>query len=155
MIHAVVHTQGVVLHRTYVPLELAYRDALGVEAHFLITSPISFSSMRKHYPHSRPDVVVVTDGGGTPYSSVLDFLKFRYACLANVFPRVVFGYKGNSFQPQVLKDAGIPDAVNVERLGVPALRRHGTTTDDTCRWHCTGRRRKCALDALNQILLSP
>lgn len=144
MIHAVVHTQGVVLNRTYVPLELAYRDVLGVQAHFLITSPISFSRMRKLYPNSRPDVLVLADQG-TPYSSVLNFLKFRYDCLHNVYPQTVFGYKGNSFQPQVLKDAGIPFILNLEKFGIPAIIRSGT-----CPWHI-GNQRKCALAALEHI----
>lgn len=146
--HALVHTQGVVLGNTYLPLELAYRDVLGGSAHFLITSPLNYSKMKRLYPHARPDVLVTTVQG-IPYSEVLHFLKLRFQILSSTFPStpILFGYKGNSYQPQVLVDAGIPNRVNVERFGVPALQ----VTNHICRWH-KGNRRKCALVALEQIL---
>lgn len=146
--HALVHTQGVVLGQTYLPLELAYRDVLGGSAHFLITSPLNYSKMKRLYPHARPDVLVTTVQG-VPYSQVLHYLQLRFQILSTTFPSIpiVFGYKGNSYQPQVLLDAGIPNRVNVEMYGVPAL--HGT--DRTCPWH-KGNRRKCALGALEQML---
>lgn len=145
---ALVHTQGVVLGKTYIPLELAYRDVLGESAHFLITSPLNYSKMKRLYPHARPDVLVTT---GVPYSRVLDYLKLRYQILSATFPSVIFGYKGESYQPRVLLDAGIPNRVNVERYGVPTLQT--TTNNGTCRWH-KGNRHKCALAALEQILTS-
>lgn len=153
MMHALVHTQGVVLGKTYLPLELAYRDVLGESAHFLITSPLNYSKMKRLYPHARPDALVST-AEGVPYSRVLDYLKLRYQILSFAFPStpVFFGYKGESYQPRVLLDAGIPNRVNVERYGVPSLRRT-TASSDTCRWH-KGNRRKCALAALEQILTS-
>lgn len=146
MIHALVHTQGVVLGRTYLPLELAYQDVLGVRAHFHIVSPLNYSKMRRLYPHARPDVTVVTEGG-TPYSEVLAFLKMRFRYLSSHFPHVMFGYKGECYQPQVLNDAGIPHKVNIETFGVPTLQK----TLNSCRWH-KGSPSKCAVAALDQML---
>lgn len=146
MLSAIVHTQGVVLGSTYVPLEMAYQDILGARAHLLITSPIPYAAMRKLYPHSRPDALVVTDGG-TPYPEVLDFLRLRFRFLASQLPAVVFGYKGESYQPLMLRHAGIGSVVNVEKLGVPALR----VTAHACRWHRRSPS-KCAASALEQIL---
>lgn len=143
MISAIVHTQGVVLDSTYVPLELAYIDVLGVRAHFHINSPIPYTAMRKIYPNSRPDVTVITEGG-TPYAQVLAFLKKRFELFVAMHPSTVFGYKGESFQPQVLRDAGIPSMINLEKFGIPALRR-----SFQCSWH---RRGKCAVAALEHIL---
>lgn len=148
MMHALVHTQGVVLGKTYIPLELAYMDILGERAHFLITSPLNYSKMKRLYPNARPDVLVTTVEG-TAYSEVLNYLKLRFQILSDIFPStpILFGYKGHSYQPRVLLDAGIPNRVNVERFGVPALK----VTDNICRWH-KGNHRKCALAALEQIL---
>lgn len=146
MLSAIVHTQGVVLGSTYFPLEMAYHDILGARAHFLITSPLPYAAMRKFYPHARPDALVVTEGG-TPYSEVLDFLRLRFRFLASQFPAVVFGYKGESYQPQMLRDAGIGSVVNVEKFGVPALQ----VTTNACRWHRASPS-KCAATALEQIL---
>lgn len=151
MIHAIVHTQGVVLGNTYIPLELAYWDRLGESAHLLIASPLNYSKMKRLYPNARPDVLVTTVEG-VPYSRVLDYLKWRLEVLSDAFPSIpiLFGHKGNSYQPRVLLDAGIPNRVNVETLGVPALRAVSNT--DTCRWHKGNRPRKCARAALEQIL---
>lgn len=146
MVHALVHTQGVVLGQTYLPLELAYQDILGVRAHFHIVSPLNYSKMRRHFPDARPDVIVITQGG-TPYSEVLAFLRLRFKYLSSLIPHVVFGYKGACYQPQVLKDAGIPHTINIEVFGVPALQK----THEACRWH-KGSPSKCAVAALDQML---
>lgn len=157
MLSALVHTQGVVLGSSYVPLEMAYVDVLGVQAHFLITSPISFTAMRKFYPHSRSDVTLITDGG-TPYSHVLEFLRTRYQCLLLLLLQaessaVVFGYKGGSYQPQILRDAGIPSIFNIEEWGddsVPAL---PPPPRATCPFHPPTRfRSKCAAAAIEAML---
>lgn len=150
MAHALVHTQGVVLGKTYIPLELAYWDCLGESVHLLITSPLNYSKMKRLYPKARPDVLVTTVEG-VPYSRVLDYLKWRFEVLSNAFPSIpiLFGHKGNSYQPRVLLDAGIPNRINVETLGVPALQVSNT---DTCHWHKGNPRRKCARAALEQIL---
>lgn len=149
--HAVLHTKGVVLGQTYVPLELAYRDVAGLLCHFQITSPMNFSKMRRWYPDCRPDVEVTTQGG-TSYSDALKFLKNRYDFLQTLYPGVpiVFGYKGENYQPKILIDAGIPNIVNVEKFGVPPLRRNAAA-ESICSLH-KGNPNKCALVALNQIV---
>lgn len=149
--HAVIHTKGVVLGDEYVPLELAYRDVAGLLCHFQITSPMNFSKMRRLYPNCRPDVEVTTVSG-TSYSDTLKFLKNRYDFLQTVYPHtpVVFGYKGELFQPKILIDASIPNIVNVETFGVPPLKRN-LNIECFCPLH-KGDPNKCALVALNQIV---
>lgn len=149
--HAIIHTKGVVLNGTYTPLELAYRDKTGMLCHFLITSPTNFSKMVKMDPRCRPDVLVTTTEG-THYTEVLKFLQDRFSFLQNSFPdeTVVFGFKGESYQPKILKDAGITDIVNVEQFGVPPLNRV-QFYQVICPWH-KGDMNKCALVALNQIV---
>lgn len=147
---AIVHTKGVVLGDKYVPLELAYCDVTGLLSCFHITSPMNYSKMRKCYPLARPDVEVTTSGG-IIYSDVLKYLKDRYEFLQNLFPNteIVFGYKGGSFQPNILKDAGIRNIMNVEQLGVPTVNRN-IMNSANCPLH-KGNLKKCALVALNQI----
>lgn len=157
MLVALVHTQGVVLGSKYIPLEMAYVDILRMQAHFHITSPISFTAMRKFFPHSRSDVTMITEGG-ISYAQVLAFLNQRFHYLNALFPQSTgsFGCKGTTYQTQILKDAGISNIINVETLGVPALRhaRVDTITDLTayCPWHIGRRWNKCAKVALNRIL---
>lgn len=149
--HAIIHTKGVVLGETYIPLELAYKDVTGLLCHFLITSPMTFSKMRRCYPNCRPDVEVTTQGG-TSYSDALSFLRSRYNFLQTVYPHepIVFGFKGQNYQPKILIDAGIPNRVNVEVFGVPPLQRN-VTVESSCVLH-KGNPNKCALVALNQIV---
>lgn len=147
--HAIIHTKGVVLNETYFPLELAYLDVTGLLCNFHITSPMNYSQMRRMFPNCRSDVqVTVTDG--TPYSEVLKFLRNRYNFLSTLYPDTSFGYKGEKYQPKILRDAGIPNIVNVERFGVPPLNRKVTVTNVYCPLH-KGNMNKCALEALNQI----
>ena len=151
MMHAITHTKGVVLNKTYIPLELAYQDVTGLLCHFHITSPMTYSKMRRMYPHCRPDVEVSINHG-IPYSEVLKFLKNRHESLQQMYPytSIIFGYKGEMYQPQILKDAAIPNIVNVERYGVPPL--HPVIINDIfCSLH-KGNLNKCALVALNQIV---
>lgn len=150
--HAIIHTKGVVLNERYVPLELAYRDICGLLCHFQITSPMTFSQMRKMFPDCRPDVDVSVNKG-TPYSDALTFLRNRYEFLQSKFPEktIVFGYKGEKYQPQILHDADIFDTVNVEMYGVPPLNSiPATTAHVSCFLH-KGKSEKCALVALNRI----
>ena len=148
--HAIIHTKGVVLGNKYIPLELAYKDVKGLVCHFQITSPMTFSNMRRIYPNCRPDVQV-TVTGGTSYQETINFLKNRFDFLTTCFPdtSVVFGYKGELYQPQILRDAGIPNIVNVEIFGVPPLRQN-FKTEVSCSLH-KGNLNKCALVALYQI----
>lgn len=150
---AIIHTKGVVLGETYVPLELAYQDTLGTFCYFLITSPMNYSKMVRWYPGVRPDVLVTTTQG-TPYSQILHFLKNRFEFLQNAFPDVpvFFGYKGESYQPKILRDAGILNVVNVEKFGVPPINRGPilSVKPVPCPWH-KGNLNKCAMVALQQI----
>lgn len=148
---AIIHTKGVVLGDTYIPLELAYQDVAGLFCHFQITSPMNFSKMRRWYPNCRPDVEVTTRGG-TSYSDTLKFLKNRYDFLQKLYPNstIVFGYKGESNQRKILIDAGITNIVNVEMFGVPPLRRN-LRIESFCPLH-KGNPNKCAVVALDQIL---
>lgn len=148
--HAITHSKGVVLGKRYVPLELAYRDVTGTIVNFQITSPMTFSKMRKCFPRCRPDSKVCVDSG-IAYSDVLLFLKDRYDFLQQLFPSepIVFGYKGEYYQPIILRDAGIPNIVNVEKFGMPPLK-PVLTSDISCDLH-KGNLNKCALVALDQI----
>lgn len=151
MMHAIIHTKGVLLNKIYVPLELAYHDFTGEICHFHIQSPMTYSAMRKFFPNARPDVYVTTTDG-TPHPNVLGFLKTRQTYLRSLLPSevpVVFGYKGENFQPQILKEAGIENIVNVETFGVPPLDRH-VQPSSVCHLH-KGNLNKCALVALKQI----
>lgn len=145
MIHAIIHTVGVVLGKTYIPLELSYQDTCGCQAHFLINSPINYSKMRRYYPHSRPDAFV-TMTEGVPYSEILWFLKNRHRYLENIFGICIFGYKGNSYQTKVLDDANIMNRINLECLMVPRLNH----IQDDCPWHKGPS--KCSQAALKDIL---
>lgn len=151
MVHALIHTQGVVLNRTYIALELAYQDVSGFRTHFIITSPISFSKMKQKYRHVHADVLVTTHSG-TPYSNVIQFLKDRQAFLRLYCKtdRICFGFKGNSYQPQILRDAGIADTINVEIFEVVPPLAHSGIWHPHCSWHKS--RGKCALVALEHIL---
>lgn len=148
--HAIIHTKGVVLGDTYLPLELAYKEATGLAYNFLIKSPMNFSKMRRWYPDCRPDVKVTTEEG-TSYSEVLNFLRSRYAYLQTIYPfePIVFGYKGELYQPKILIEAGIPNIINVETLGVPPLKRN-LKVDFPCPHH-KGDPNKCAQMAVGQI----
>lgn len=152
--HAIIHTKGVVLNNIYVPLELAYCDVTGYFYHFHITSPLNYSEMRRQYGPVRPDVQVSVTSG-TRYLDVLQFLRNRYDILQTLYPKdqIFFGYKGEKYQPKVLKDAEIPHIVNVETLGVPPLKEIKITDNFafSCPLH-KGRLDKCALLALRRIL---
>lgn len=152
--HAIIHTKGAVLGNTYVPLELAYQDTLGTFCYFLITSPMNYSKMVRHYPGVRSDVLVTTTQG-TSYSDILHFLRNRFEFLQNTFPDVpvVFGCKGESYQPKILRDAGISNIVNVEKFGVPSINRGPIPTVNpvSCPYH-KGNLSKCAAVALQQIV---
>lgn len=150
-VHAIVHTQGVVLGRHYHPLELAYADRLGHVAHLLIASPIRYSDMKRQYPRSFPDVLMSVEGGAS-YSSVLSFLQGRYRLLQRAYPSsdIVFGYKGQSYQSDILRDAGLSNTVNLESLGRMPRLDHRTRYHPYCPWHRG--HSKCALDAVARIL---
>lgn len=123
MIHAFIHTQGVVLDKKYHPLELAYVDVLGHEAHFLITSPLSFAEAKQNHLHVRPDAIMTTKAGVT-YSTACRFLRERQHVLSVQLntPEIRFGHKGAGNQTPLLKAAGLLHLSNVEVYRVPSLR---------------------------------
>lgn len=152
-VHAIVHTTGVTLGRSYVPLEFAYTDSLGFQAHFLITSSIGFYEARRRFPHCGDPDVFMSTRAGSSIARVHKFLRKRYAVLSkSLGSRVAFGYKGNGFQARFLVDAGIPNIINLETLGVPPLptlaqshpRKH-------CPWHPSARN-KCARHAVEMLV---
>lgn len=128
-VHAIVHTTGVVLGKTYVPLELAYVDVTGYEITLQLKSPMSFKDAKRHFPHARPDAIMSSYKGLT-VDDVMHFLRSRYVqlqlecCQADI----VFGCKGRS-QMNVL--IGLPHVENLETVGVPSLKvlRHPHTVD--------------------------
>lgn len=123
-VHALVHTQGVVLGNKYIPLELAYIDVTGYEIYFSITSPLTYFEAKRLYPHCRPDAFMSTRSG-VPYPAALQFLRQRYETLVLLFgDDVRFGHKGPTYQKEILLRAGLDDRlVNVEAFGVPNLKR--------------------------------
>lgn len=152
-LHALVHTQGVVLGKQYIPLELGYIDVTGYEIHFQITSPLSYSKAKRFYKSFIPDAIMTTRQG-QPYSDVLRFLRERYHELSRLYktPEIYFGYKGRSYQPTVLRDAGLERVINVDTLGLPALRHLATSYNVgqfTCPFH--NQSFKCARLAVRLI----
>lgn len=146
MVQALIHTTGVVLGSTYIPLEFSYCDILGYKTHQLITSPINYSKIRRLYPYTRPDVHV-TIKDGIPYSEVIRFLKSRYEYLLKEIGYCTFGYKGESYQTKILRDANILDSVNIEIFNVPKLNH----THTQCPWHHNSYD-KCSERAIEEIL---
>jgi hypothetical protein len=120
---AFVHCQGVVLGKKHFPLEVTYCDRTGFWRTFRINSPLSFYETKRIYPKAIPHAIVSTTGG-ISYDGLLQFLRDRHAALFwsnGGTKRVVFGHKGGSYQPDVLRDAGITHLLDVEHLGVPSL----------------------------------
>ena len=158
-VDAFVHTEGVVLGSRYVPLELTYRDRLGYETTFRINSPVSFQEARAAHLHVRPEAIMLTSHG-VPYHETLRFLQDRFHLLQQRSREpVVFGYKGESYQPNVLRDAGIPKILNVEQLGVPAIRvlqqkyGHAVGGGTPCPHHMSPRRNKCSRAVARLVLM--
>lgn len=159
---ALCHTEGVVLrNKKYCVLELAYYDVYRVSRHFLVRSPISYRNAlrtqailpkslevlmcRKHF---YKDQKVYT------FQEIIAFLQERYGQLKTLFGiSVVFGYKGGSYQPDVLVKAGIP-SFNIERLGCPSIRsltQPLLVLRPPCLFH-PSTENKCALHILQLIL---
>lgn len=126
---ALTHTEGVVLNNTYFVLELAYQDILGIHQHFLIQSPVSFKTARKFNEHLNCSLEVIMCTYGEfkhrkvyKMSEILHFLNFRYALLKHYYgSNILFGYKGRSFQKNILEQCNIPN-INIERFGIPSIK---------------------------------
>lgn len=152
-ISALVHSQGTVFQNQYIPLEIAYVDVTGVHVCFLIKSPLSFWDAARIDPNMKKSLhVVMTTRDGVRYSEVERFLSERYTVLKDVFgPSVLFGYKGQSYQKNVLGD--IP-SINLETLGCPSLRQLQTRFPNlqrNCPYHLYPNQ-KCARHVLQLLL---
>lgn len=155
VVHALVHTTGVVLGREYVPLEVAYCDVTGYEYCFLLRSPMSFRVAQTNYPYVQPDARMSTHNGVT-LDTVRQFVHDRISILKDVLKRsdIVFGYKGESHQKKFLDLMDVPHTVNVERFLVPSLfilrqlYPYMVVTD--CPYHVTISR--CAFSAVRMLI---
>lgn len=127
-IAAIIHTEGVLLSNKYVVLELAYVDILDVQRHFFIQSPICYKDAKKCNKFLQMSQEVVMCTASTyygrrvyKYREVLNFLKQRFRLFRDYFKSDVrFGYKGRSFQQDILKQSRIP-RLNIEIFGIPAI----------------------------------
>lgn len=126
---ALIHTEGVLLFNKYVVLELAYSDDLGVTRHFLIKSPMSYTKAKKHHNHLKKSLEVIMccsdyfkNHKVYKFFEIMQFLKARYTLLQryHLGKSIHFGYKGKSFQQDILKKCHIPN-VNIECFGVPSI----------------------------------
>lgn len=155
VVHALVHTTGVVLGREYIPLEVAYCDVTGIEHCFLLQSPISFREAQRIYPNSLPDAIMSTQTGVT-VATVRQFMHARNSTLQSVLKQsdIVFGFKGDSYQKSFIEQMHLPHIVNVEQLLVPSLHRlrsmypHLVIPD--CTFHVKPSR--CALSAVRLLV---
>lgn len=126
---ALTHTEGVILNNKYIILELAYQDMLGLHKHFLIQSPICYTKAKMYnkYLKKSLEVIMCTSyqlNGHKVYkfSEILEFLKERYAFLQYFYSfKIHFGYKGRSFQRNILSKCNIPN-INIECFGIPPIR---------------------------------
>lgn len=148
---AFVHTQGVVLGKKYIPLELSYVDFMGYRQTFLIQSPISYKKAIRCYPLSKPEVIMTTRNG-IPIEYIVRFLKERY----NLLGRSPFLCKGESYQPDILKRANIP-YTNIETVSkVPSIRtleRLYPYIDKTnCPFHAYPGRNKCSTHVVRLLI---
>ena len=147
MIAAIVHSQGFVINKMFYCLEFSYTDILERRHHFFVESPFTFSNLKFHYP-LLPITVTVNPPMRMKYNEVLKFLRLKYRELEKAFPdrRLFFGYKGKSYQLDILYNAGIEKVMNVENLGVPSIQRLTEMYPEElmlCRYH-PRRETRCA-----------
>lgn len=123
MIAALVHSQGYVLDKHFYCLEIAYTDVLNHHSLFLVKSPRSYTTLKMLRPKLPLTVSVNPPGETVSYNYVINFLRKNYSKFEILFPgeTIVFGYKGKSYQSDVLQHACIPYIVNVEIFGVPRI----------------------------------
>lgn len=127
-IAAIIHTEGVILFNRYVVLELAYVDILDVQRHFFIQSPMRYKDAKKYnkYLQMSQEVIMCTDNTFYgqrvyKYREIVHFLKQRFRLFHDYFKgNVQFGYKGKSFQQDILQKSCIP-RINIENYGIPAI----------------------------------
>lgn len=126
---ALTHTEGVILSNKYVILELAYCDLLGIKEHFLIQSPISYTKAKicnKYLKKSLEVIMCISSNFKNhrvyKFGQVCQFLKERYFLLKSYYgSNIRFGYKGKSFQQDILLKCNIP-SINIEFLKIPSIK---------------------------------
>lgn len=126
---AIIHTEGVILFNRYVILELAYMDILGIHRNFFIRSPMCYKDAKEQnkYLHMSQEVIMCTSSMYCgqrvyKYREIVYFLKHRYKFFHSYFKsNIKFGYKGRSFQQDILKQSCIPH-INIEKFGIPAIK---------------------------------
>lgn len=158
---ALIHTEGVLLFNRYFVLELAYTDILGINQHFLIKSPMCYTRAKKYnkYIDKSLEVIMCTSDYFQhqrvyKFSEIVRFLKDRYTLLQSNFGCIRFGYKGKSFQSDILKKCCIP-CVNIEIFGVPSIQSLMTyypTIKKNCLYH-KKYNNKCAKHILELITM--
>lgn len=123
MIAALVHSQGYVFDKQFYCLEIAYTDILNHRSLFLVKSPRSYTTLKRLRPKLPITVSVNPPGETVSYNYVIGFLRKKYRGFQKLFPgeTIVFGYKGKSYQSDVLQHACIPYIVNIEIFDVPRI----------------------------------
>ena len=153
-----IHTEGALLRNRYHVFELAYQDILGVQKTFFIKSPISYYLAKKQNPylHKSCETIICKkdmykNNKVYSFNTVLSFLKRQFYMLSIMFKNCLFGYKGTSFQQDILKKANIP-AVNLEDLNFPSIttlaHRYPHIERKDCPFH-PSKVNKCATYILN------
>lgn len=150
---ALVHTEGVLLSNKYYVLELAYRDIEGTSRTFFIKSPISYRRAIRENPHLHKSLETIVCTKNYYKNNRVHSFLYVIRFLQDKFRRLdgTFGYKGKSFQSDVLRKANIP-AVNVEMLGVPSISMLSTYHPQRapCSFH-PGDGYKCATHVANLV----
>lgn len=150
-----IHTEGVILLNQYYVLELAYEDVLGCKKLFLIKSPMSYYAATKINPHLDKSCEVILSRQFIfknypvyTFTQVLNFLWKKFKAFGS---NAVFGYKGKSFQYDILKKANIP-AINLETLNMPSIatlkKMFPNVKRQPCAFHVS-ENNKCAAHVLN------
>lgn len=153
-----IHTEGALLLNRYHVFELAYQDVFGIQKTFFIKSPISYHVAKKQNPylHKSCETIMCTkntykNNKVYSFNSVLSFLKRQYHILSAIFKNCLFGYKGASFQIDVLKKANIP-AINLEDFNFPSIatlvKKYPYIKREECPFH-PNKYNKCATYILN------
>ena len=153
-----IHTEGALLSNKYHVFELAYQDILGMQKTFFIKSPISYYTAKKQNPYLQKscETIICTksmykNNKVYSFNSVLNFLKKQFYLFKMIFKNCLFGYKGASFQPDILRKANIP-AINLEDLKFPSIatlaQRYPHIKRQYCPFH-PSKYNKCATHILN------
>ena len=123
---AFVNSQGFVINKKFYCLEFTYTDIitnglLCYRYHAFVECP--FSDIKSEYPKLPINVIVNPPCPTVTYDFLVNFLRKRYQEIQKLYPneQLVFCYKGDKHQSQVLRDANIPNILNIDIVGVPSL----------------------------------